>query len=245
MAMNAHARHVRVTHWLIACAVLVLAFSGYVILMAHPRLYWGKVGNDLMPALITLPISHNYQPGHYATVEVWKAGPPAVVSAARNYEIFNQNGWARSLHFLAAWVLLPAALLYMVAGLASGHLWRDLLPRAAELSPAAVWRDIRAHLARPAAEHVGPPYNLLQKLSYCFAVLIALPLMVLTGITMSPAITAACPWLLDLFGGSQSARTIHFFTFAALLLFVIAHVVMVVLTGFMRQLKAMTLGGSP
>ncbi len=245
MAMNTHARHVRITHWLIASAVLVLAFSGYVILMAHPRLYWGKVGNDLTPALIELPISHNHQPEHYATVAVWKAGPPDVVSAARNYPIFNQNGWARSLHFLSAWVLLPAALVYLLAGLASGHLWRDLLPRATELRPASLWRDLRAHLARPTTGHVGPPYNLLQKLSYCFAVLLALPLMVLTGLTMSPAVTAACPWLLDLFGGSQSARTIHFFTFATLVLFVIAHVVMVVLTGFARQVKAMTLGGPP
>jgi len=75
--------------------------------------------------------------------------------------------------------------------------------------------------------------------------LLALPLMLLTGLTMSPAVTAAWPWLLDLFGGSQSARTIHFFTFALLLLFLIAHVAMVAATGFARQLKAMTLGGKP
>jgi len=72
--------------------------------------------------------------------------------------------------------------------------------------------------------------------------LIALPLMVLTGLTMSPAVTAAYPGLLDLFGGSQSARTIHFIVFAALVLFVVVHVVMVVLTGFKRQLRSMTIG---
>ena len=88
----------------------------------------------------------------------------------------------------------------------------------------------------------GPPYGLLQKLSYCAVVLIALPFMVLTGLTMSPAVTAAYPGLLDLFGGSQSARTIHFFVFVALVLFLVIHIVMVALSGFARQMRAMTIG---
>jgi thiosulfate reductase cytochrome b subunit len=88
----------------------------------------------------------------------------------------------------------------------------------------------------------GPPYALLQKLTYAGVVFVLLPLMVLTGLTMSPAITAAYPVLLDLFGGSQSARTIHFFSFAALVIFLITHVVMVVLTGFRRHMRAMTFG---
>jgi len=88
----------------------------------------------------------------------------------------------------------------------------------------------------------GPPYGLLQKLTYAGVVFVLLPLMVLTGLTMSPAVTAAYPVLLDLFGGSQSARTIHFFLFAGLVIFLIVHVVMVVLTGFMRHMRAMTFG---
>jgi thiosulfate reductase cytochrome b subunit len=94
---------------------------------------------------------------------------------------------------------------------------------------------------RPAAG--GPPYGVLQKLSYAVVVLLALPLMVVTGLAMAPAVTAAYPGLMDLFGGSQSARTIHFFTFAVLMLFLVAHVAMVVLSGFRRQLRAMTFGG--
>jgi thiosulfate reductase cytochrome b subunit len=89
----------------------------------------------------------------------------------------------------------------------------------------------------------GPPYGILQKLTYTVVILVAVPLMVLTGLTMAPAVTAAYPGLLDVFGGSQSARTIHFFVFAALVLFLIVHLVMVVLTGFRRQMRAMTLGG--
>jgi thiosulfate reductase cytochrome b subunit len=88
----------------------------------------------------------------------------------------------------------------------------------------------------------GPPYGLLQKLAYFGVVFLTLPLIVVTGLTMSPAVTAAYPMLLDVFGGSQSARTIHFFAFAALVLFLVVHVAMVVLTGFKRQMHAMILG---
>jgi thiosulfate reductase cytochrome b subunit len=165
------------------------------------------------------------------------------VSAARTYDIFNQNGWGRSLHFLAAWFLVVSSLIYLLVGLASGHLWRHLLPRLRELSPRLLWRDIVTHLRLPMPPAAGgPPYGLLQKLTYAAIIFIALPLMLLTGLAMAPAVTAAYPGLLDLFGGSQSARTIHFFVFAALVLFLIVHVVMVALTGFRRQMRAMTLG---
>ena len=238
-----HARWVRASHWVLAASVLTLAFSGFEILMVHPRLYWGKAGNDLTPALFELPISRNYHHGGWAPPVTFVPGAHPIVSAARTYDIFNQNSWGRSLHFLAAWFLVLSGLIYLVVGLASGHLWRDLLPRWRELTPRLLWRDVVAHLRLPLSPAAGgPPYGLLQKLSYAFVILIALPLMLLSGLAMAPAVTAAYPGLLDLFGGSQSARTMHFFAFAALLLFLIVHVVMVALTGFRRQLRAMTLG---
>jgi thiosulfate reductase cytochrome b subunit len=238
-----HARWIRISHWILAASVLVLAFSGFMILMVHPRLYWGQVGNDLTPALFELPISRNYQHGGWATPVSFFPGESPVVTAVRTYDIFNQNGWARSLHFLAAWFLLVTGLLYLVAGLGSGHLWRDLVPRLRDLSPRRLWQDVVAHLRLPIpAAPGGPPYGLLQKLSYAGVVLVALPLTVLSGLAMAPAVAAACPALQDLFGGSQSARTVHFFAFAALVLFVVVHVVMVVLTGFTRQMRAMTVG---
>jgi thiosulfate reductase cytochrome b subunit len=88
----------------------------------------------------------------------------------------------------------------------------------------------------------GPHYGLLQKCAYSLVLFLAAPLMVLTGLAMSPAVTAALPSLLRLFGGYQSARTVHFFTFVALLLFVFVHIVMVVKSGFRRQIRAMTMG---
>lgn len=104
-------------------------------------------------------------------------------------------------------------------------------------------KDVLKHIRLPLpAASGGPPYGLLQKLTYAGVVFLVLPLMVLTGLTMSPAVTAAYPFLLDLFGGSQSARTIHFFLFAGLVLFLVVHVAMVALTGFKRQMRAMILG---
>ncbi|HTX23327.1 MAG TPA: cytochrome b/b6 domain-containing protein [Steroidobacteraceae bacterium] len=238
-----HARWVRLSHWILAASVLTLVFSGFEILMVHPRLYWGKAGNDLTPALFELPISRNYRHGGWAPPVTFFSGARPVVSAARTYDIFNQNSWGRSLHFLAAWFLVVTGLIYLVVGLASGHLRRHLVPRLRELTPRLLWQDIVAHLRSPMRPaRGGPPYKLLQKLTYGAVVLIALPVIVLTGLAMSPAVTAAYPALLDLFGGSQSARTIHFFVFAALVLFLIVHVVMVALSGFARQMRAMTIG---
>jgi Ni,Fe-hydrogenase I cytochrome b subunit len=117
-----HARWVRISHWLLAACVLTLAVSGFVILMAHPRLYWGAAGNDLTPALFELPITRNYKHGGWTPPVTFFKGANPIVSAARTYDIFNENGWARSLHFLAAWFLVLTALAYLAAGLVGGHL---------------------------------------------------------------------------------------------------------------------------
>ena len=242
-AVAGHARWVRLSHWIVTLSVLTLAFSGFEILMVHPRLYWGKAGNDLTPPLLELPISRNYKHRGYDKPVALTENPAGPVSANRTYDIFNQNGWGRSLHFLAAWFLVLPGLLYVLYGLLSGHFRSHIWPRLRELSPRLFWRDLTAHLRlRIPAASGGPAYGLLQKCAYSFVIFVAAPLMVATGLTMSPAVTAALPFLLDLFGGYQSARTIHFFASAVLVLFVIVHVVMVVRSGFRRQIRAMTLG---
>ncbi|HEV8331991.1 MAG TPA: cytochrome b/b6 domain-containing protein [Steroidobacteraceae bacterium] len=241
-----HRRWVRICHWIAAASFLTLALSGFLILMVHPRLYLGHAGNDLTPALLSLPISNNHRPDELTSRVVFAEVPGAPVTAERNYAIFNQNGWARSLHFLAAWILVGVGALYVALGVVGGHIGRDLLPRARELAPRALLQDLKSHL-RPGVGAIGagPPYGLLQKLSYTAVMLIVLPLMVATGLTMSPAVAAAYPFLLDVFGGYQTARTIHFFGFAALILFLLVHVAMVIATGFGRQLRAMTWGNQP
>lgn len=238
-----HSRWVRICHWIAAASFMALALSGFYILMVHPRLYLGHIGNDLTPALLTLPISNNHRPDELQNKVVFTEVPGAPVTAERNFRIFNQNGWARSLHFLAAWILVIAGAIYFSLGVLSGHLKRNLLPRGRELAPRSLLQDLRNHFPpRVGPAGVGLPYGLVQKLTYTIIVLVVLPLMVATGLTMSPAVTAAHPILLDVFGGYQTARTIHFFGFTILALFLIVHVAMVIATGFGRQLRAMTWG---
>lgn len=238
-----HARWVRASHWVVTASFLTLAFSGFMILMVHPRLYWGEAGNDLTPALLELPISRNYRHGGWENAAAFFPAEGSPVSASRTYDIFNQNGWGRSLHFLAAWVFVLVGAAYLLAGLLTRHLWLNILPRPRELAPRLLVREVADHLRlRIPAATGGPHYGLLQKCSYFAVVFLALPLMVATGLAMSPAVTAALPFLSGVFGGHQSARTIHFFTFAALMLFLLVHVLMVILSGFRRQMRAMTLG---
>ena len=229
-AAGGHARWVRVSHWIVTASVLTLAVTGFVILMAHPRLYWGEVGNDLTPAILELPISRNYQHGGWD-------------GESRTFDIFNQNGWGRSLHFLAAWCLVVPGVVYLLAGIGAGHFRSHIVPRAGDLTPRRFWQEVVDHLRlRIPAATGGPNYGVLQKCAYSAVVFVAAPLMAITGLAMSPALTAAYPFLSGMFGGFQSARTIHFFAFVALVLFVVVHIVMVIRSGFRRQIRAMTLG---
>lgn len=240
---RSHARWVRISHWILTASVLTLAVSGVVILMAHPRLYWGEAGNDLMPALVELPVGPNYRHEGWSNPAPIFQDASGPVSANRTTDIFNQNGWGRSLHFLAAWFLVVPGLVYLLVGIVGGHFRAHVWPTRRDMTPRLVWRDAVDHLRfRIRRATGGPQYGLLQKCAYSFVTILAAPLLVLTGLTMSPAITASYPLLLALFGGFQSARTIHFATFVALLLFVLVHVVMVVASGFRRQIRAMTFG---
>jgi len=236
-----HARWVRVSHWIAAVSIVTLGFSGVAILMAHPRLYWGHAGNDLIPALVEFPISPNYNRAGYDPSTPFPATRSGPVTANRNYSPFNQNSWARSLHFLAAWWLVLPGLAYLAIGLRRGHFRAYIWPRSGDARK--VGRELADHvrLRIPAAAG-GPAYGVLQKTAYSVVIFVLAPLMVLTGLTMSPAITATMPVLLTIFNGYQSARTIHFLAFAGVLLFVLVHVAMVVMSGFVRQMRAMTWG---
>lgn len=236
-----HSTWVKITHWVGTISFLLLLFSGIEILMVHPRLYWGEVGNDLTPALFELPISRNYHHNGWTERQPFFTAAASPVTAGRTYDIFNHNGWGRSLHFLNAWVLVITGVIYLFAAIYTRHLRKNLIPGRGEISFRKMTSDLVDHfrIRRPVAR--GPNYGLLQKLSYCAVLFLLVPLIILTGLTMSPAITASYPWLLTLFSGVQSARTIHFFCSAALVLFLIVHVVMVVRSGFRKQMLAMTI----
>jgi thiosulfate reductase cytochrome b subunit len=240
-----HKRWVRLSHWVITVSFLSLAFSGFVILMCHPRLYWGEVGNDLTPALIELPISRNYKHGGWDEQRPFFENTRSVVSSSRTYEIFNKNGWGRSLHFLSAWFLVITGIVYLLGGFITRHFGKHLLPKRDEFTSSSFLRDFADHI-RMRIPHAtaGPQYGLLQKCSYLFVIFILMPLIVVTGLTMSPAITASYPFLLTIFGGVQSARTIHFFTSDTLVLFMFVHIGMIIMSGFKQQIRAMTIGKS-
>jgi thiosulfate reductase cytochrome b subunit len=243
LSRTGHTRWIRICHWIMAVSVLTLAFSGFFILMAHPRLYWGPVGNDMTPALLELPISRNYRHSGWEPSIPFFADASSPVSAVRTYDILNENSWGRSLHFLAAWFLVVTVAVYVLSGIFTGHARRHLIPRFAELTPRLLWQDLIGHLRLHIQPTTGgPPYGLLQKCVYFAVIFVALPLMIFTGLAMSPTIAAAYPILRDVFGETQSLRTIHFFAFVALILFLVVHVLMVIMSGFKRQVRAMTFG---
>lgn len=238
-----HRWWVRISHWTITLAFFGLVFTGIEILMVHPRLYWGEVGNDLTPALIELPISRNYKHGGYEKkMAFFDNNPNSPVSASRTYDIFNQNGWGRSLHFLLAWIVVVIGVLYLITGVFTGHFRKSIWPRLKELYPRTLYNDIVNHIRFKMPPGTPANYNLTQKLTYALVIFWLFPVMLITGLTMSPAVTAAFPILLDWSGGLQSARTMHFLASVALELFLIIHFVMVIITGFKQHIKAMTIG---
>jgi thiosulfate reductase cytochrome b subunit len=240
-AHTGHKAWVKTTHWIGTLSFLLLLFSGVEILMVHPRLYWGNVGNDLTPALFELPISRNYHHGGWTTAQPFFDSSHTTVSASRTYDIFNQNGWGRSLHFLAAWMLVIIGITYLVMAFYSRHVQRNLLPQKNEFSFKNIAIDTADHVRKKIAFVKGPQYGLLQKISYVTVLFVLAPLMVLTGLTMSPAVTASCPFLLTMFNGMQSARTIHFFAAVLLVIFLLIHVVMIIRAGFKKHMLAMTI----
>ena len=133
--------------------------------------------------------------------------------------------------------------LYVLASLANRHFARDIRPSRAELRPATLWQDIKDHarLHLPTGDAAGR-YNILQKLSYAIVIFGLIPGMILTGLTMSPGFNAALPWLLELLGGRQSARSLHFLCAGGLVLFTLVHLTMVVLAGPVNELRSMVTG---
>jgi thiosulfate reductase cytochrome b subunit len=210
-----HSAVVRITHWITTLTFIGLLISGIAILIAHPRLYWGTTGAAGAPSLIDLPIP--FMIGH--------------------------SGWGRYLHFLCAWIAVLTGFVYVGSGVMSRHFRHDLLPAKRDLNLRTmgriVWDEVR--WKRP-LEGEALTYNVLQRLAYLTVVFVLFPLIILTGLAMSPALASVVPALREGFGGQQSARTIHFFLSAGLVLFVCIHVAMVWLAGFTSRVRAMITG---
>jgi Ni/Fe-hydrogenase b-type cytochrome subunit len=213
-----HTLAVRITHWINVLCIAILLMSGMQIFNAHPALYFGNHSDFDAPAL-SLPAF----PG-------WLTIPS-----------FHDLGTGRHWHFLFAWIFVINGAAYLLHAVVSGHARRDLLPKLRD------WREIgpeiRHHirLRFPKGE-AARRYNVLQKLTYAFVAFVLLPVLVLAGLTMSPALDAVFPWLVDLFGGRQTARTIHFIAAASIVLFILVHVAMVLLSGVWNNMRSMVTG---
>jgi len=230
MAETVRLRHsflVRVTHWLTMLSFLALLVSGLELVVSHPRFYWGETGNVNTPPLFIIPI----------------ASSRATVPTGYGYVLPDQNGWSRYLHFQSAWVLALTGLVYFAVGFFNGHFRRNLLPALSDVSPKRLAISIARHLRfeRPGAEEAWS-YNVLQRLAYLLVIFVLFPLIIWTGLAMSPSFVSAVPAAVNVLGGQQSARTLHFLLTGALVLFLLVHVSMVVLAGFRSRMGAMITG---
>lgn len=215
-----HAFVTRVWHWVNLASVVILFMSGLNISNAHRYLYWGDWG--------------------FSPDQAWLAVPrfPGWMTIPDYYSLAIARDW----HVLFAWVFALNLTLYMVVSLANGHFVRDLFTRVSEWRIANIRADIAAHL-RLQFDHAGAKFNFLQKIAYSKVIFLLLPLMIFTGMAISPGMNAATPWLLDIFGGRQSARSIHFLCAWALMAFLLIHVALVLLSSPAQQLRDMITGG--
>ena len=218
--MKRHALSTRIWHWGNLVCVVVLFMSGLTISNAHRRLYWGEWGFAPEQAWLIVPRFPDWMtiPGYYSLAV------------------------ARDWHILTAW---PFALLLAfgwIAMLANRHFQRDIATQRREWRPRAIWHDIVQH-ARLNFDHAGGKYNFLQKLAYGLVLGVFLPMMVFTGIAISPGMGPTFGWLIELLGGRQSARSLHFIFSFAIVGFLVVHVLLVMLTGPIGQLRAMITGG--
>jgi len=207
---------VRLTHWIAVLSVLTLLVSGIGILISHPRLYWGEVGNVATRSLIDLPIPF----------------------------IIGPSVWNRPIHFLGAWLLVLAGAAYVIGGCVTRHFANDLLPARADLRWSRIIAVISHHLRwKPASDTWT--YNVVQRLTYLAVVFVLFPAIIWTGLAMSFGLASVVPVLATALGGHQSARTLHFVFASLLVLFVVVHIVMLCLVGFTSHVRAMITGYIP
>jgi len=252
-----HTLPVRVMHWINVVALTILMMSGLQIFNAHPALYWGKSSYTGRPALLQIGARDDERSGRIGVTRVLgfefnttgvlglteHDGNPQEVAFPRWATI---PGWyslamARQWHFFFAWVFVLNGIAYVVYSITSRHLGRDLVPNSHELK--GIGGSIKDHLLfRHPTGEAGKRYNVLQKLAYVGVIFVLLPLVILMGWAMSPWLDTVIPGWVDIFGGRQSARTLHFSAAWLLVFFVLIHVFEVIVSGFWNHLRSMITG---
>lgn len=247
-----HRLPVRISHWLNVPFLIILIMSGLQIFNAHPVLYWGDRSDRDRALLairpvqtesgevrgITTILGHQfettgvlgYSDGMRRAFPAWATIPSAKWLAM-----------GRQWHLFFAWLFVINGLIFTAYALASRHISRDLAPTGKDWR--GISKSLKDHLTlRHPIGGEAKRYNLLQKLAYASILFIVAPVIVLTGLAMSPTIDTAFPWLLTIFGGRQTARTIHFVACFSFVGFTLVHVVQVILTGFFNNIRSMVTG---
>jgi thiosulfate reductase cytochrome b subunit len=251
-----HRISTRLWHWINALAFFMMVMSGLMIFNAHPRLYWGRYGANFDYSWLEIG-SRNHRgflrigskmfdttgvlgiSGNQAAGLTRPTAFPGWATIPSNYNLADGRLW----HLFFAWVLALGLAAYLLVSLWNRHLANEVAPTREELKPLHIWQDIKDHasLRFPTGE-AATRYNVLQKLSYGAVLLVFLPVMILTGLCMSPGVDPWLPWLVDVFGGRQSARSIHFITMWLLLAFFLVHIAMVILAGAINEVRSMITG---
>ena len=253
-----HSLFVRLTHWINVLCIALLLMSGLQIFNAHPMLHWGIAGGDTDPAVLSIYGEDQVDGSAIGWVKIGglTLNTTGVLGVFRDRDGFLAGRafpwWitipsyqslaeGRRWHFFFAWLFALNGLAYLIYGFVARHFQRDLAPTRYDLRN--IGRSLLDHLRfRHPRGEAAKRYNVLQKLTYMVVIFVLLPLMIVSGLTMSPGVDSAAPWLLELFGGRQSARTIHFIAATLIVLFVVVHLLEVLLSGFFNEMRSILTG---
>lgn len=248
-----HALLVRLFHWINVAALVVMIMSGLQIFNAHPALYWGKASTFDSPWLAMKSEERGGERRGVTTLGEAAFDTTGLFGRSKRGEVYLNQGfphWStlpatrdlaagRNWHLFFAWVFAVNLAIYLLSGLATRRLQRDVLPSPRDIAGLPKDPHLRLKFSRGAD---SLRYHPMQRVAYAGMVIVVLPVIILTGMAMSPALNAIFPFLLDIFGGRQSARSIHFICMVLIVLFVVVHVLMVILSGPLNQLRGMITG---
>ena len=248
-----HALLVRLFHWINVVALVIMIMSGLQIFNAHPALYWGKASTFDSPWLAMKAVEKDGEYRGVTTLGESSFDTTGLFGRSKRGDLYLSQGfphWStlpatrdlaagRNWHLFFAWVFAINLLIYLLTGLSGRRLQREVIPSAKDIANLPKDPHLRLKFSRGES---SLRYHPMQRIAYAGMVLVVLPVIILTGMTMSPALNAIFPFLLDIFGGRQSARSIHFICMALIVLFAIVHVLMVILSGPLNQLRGMITG---
>jgi thiosulfate reductase cytochrome b subunit len=253
-----HRLPVRIMHWVNVIAFTILLMSGLQIFNAHPSLSWGKSTYSGKPPILEMSAEEDKDGntvgitrlfGHaFNTTGVFGASRDGTGELTQrgfpSWATIPDNQWlamARHWHFFFAWIFVINGISYLLYGILSRHVSRELAPTPKDWR--SIGQSIKDHLRfRHPTGEAAKDYNVLQKLTYLIVIFGLLPLVILMGCAMSPWLNSAIPGWVDVFGGRQSARTLHFVAAWALVAFVLLHVFEVAITGLWNNMRSMITG---